>query len=91
MAARLEQYEALRRQALEPRPADLPGHNRLELALIERQGLAAWAVHASKSAAPTDLQALELREAAPPPQDLVLALVDLVLGDRQEVQDGRSD
>jgi hypothetical protein len=89
----LEQYESLRRQALEP--GDSNEHNGLELAFIERWGLAAWIEGGLPfpvgSAKPTDGPTPALRETEPVPRDLVLALADLVLGDRQEAQDGRSD
>jgi len=89
----VEQYELLRRQALEP--GDSCAHNGLEVAFIERWGLAAWIERGLPfqvgSAAPTDGRTPELREAESAPRDLILALADLVLGDRQEAQDGRSD
>jgi hypothetical protein len=62
------------------------------MALIERQGLAAWIMagptHGSSVAVPADVRMPKLLDAQSPSCDLVLALGDLVLGDRQEEQDG---
>jgi len=82
----LSQYEILRRQALEP--GDDANPNGLELAFIERQGLAAWidAGWNSPSSVNT-LEGLQITTIHGPEKssvDLVLALADLVLGDRQE-------
>ena len=78
----LEEYEILRRQALES--ADRFGPDGVELAFIERWGLAAWVKgglpRRVSRVAPEDRQ-------TPAPRDLILALAGLVLGDRQEAQD----
>jgi hypothetical protein len=53
--------------------------------------LAAWLTGpAAGPVALMDRWIPEPREALATPPDLVLALVDLVLGDRKEVQDGRA-
>jgi hypothetical protein len=62
------------------------------MALIERQGLAAWIMAGpmpgSRAAVLAEAQLPKLREAQSPPRDLVLALVDLFIGDRAEEQNG---
>ena len=89
----LARYEILRRQVLEF--GDDPHPNGLELAFIERQGLAAWMEYGPDSppsnAVSDDLQMSGPGEVETSNHALVLALADLVLGDRQEAQDGRSD
>jgi hypothetical protein len=89
----LARYEILRRQVLES--GDDPHPNGLELAFIERQGLAAWMAYGPDNLPPdavsADLQMSGPGEAGTPSHTLVLALADLVLGDRQEAQDGRPD
>ena len=89
----LARYEILRRQVLEF--GDDPHPNGLELAFIERQGLAAWMEYGPDNLPPdavsADLQMSGPGEVKTPSHTLVLALADLVLGDRQEAQDGRSD
>lgn len=69
--------------------------NGLELAFIQRQGLAAWMEYGPDNLPPdavsADLQMSGPGEVETPSHTLVLALADLVLGDRQEAQDGRSD
>ena len=86
-------YEILRCQVLES--GDSPPLNGLELAFIERQGLAAWMAYGPDNLPPdavsADLQMSGPGEVETPSHTLVLALADLVLGDRQEAQDGRSD
>jgi hypothetical protein len=83
----------LRRQVLES--GDDPHPNGLELAFIERQGLAAWMEYGPDNLPPdavsANLQMPGPGDAETPSHNLVLALADLVLGDRQEVKDGRSD
>jgi hypothetical protein len=89
----LARYEILRRQVL--KSGDDPHPISLELAFIQRQGLAAWVEYGPDclpgGAVSVDLQTPEPGEAETPSHNLVLALADLVLGDRQEAQDGRSD
>jgi hypothetical protein len=89
----LKQYEILCSQALES--ADRSGPSGLELACVERWGLAAWVEGGCpclmRSVAPGDRQTPVLREDESPPHDLILALADLALGDRQEAQDERCD
>jgi len=89
----LARYEILRRQVLES--GDDPHPNGLELAFIQRQGLAAWLEYAPDNLPPgpvsVDLQTPGQGEAETPSRNLVLALTDLILGDRQEAQDGRPD
>jgi len=87
----LNQYESLRHQALESAQEDPSTLQGLGVAFIERQGLAAWVECPAESAVPVDGWTLEHHEVAAAPPDLVLALVDLVLGDRKEVQDGRGN
>jgi hypothetical protein len=65
------------------------------MAFIECQGLAAWL--AAGPSCPSRVMVLpeeplpKLPDSQSPSQDLVLALVDLVLGDRQEEQDDRAN
>jgi hypothetical protein len=87
----LNQYETLRHQALESAQGEPPALQRLGVAFIERQGLAAWVEGPAENAISVDGWTPEHREAVATPPDLVLALVDLVLGDRKEVQDGRAN
>ena len=87
----LNQYENLRHQALEPAQGDPAALQGLGVAFIDRQGLAAWVEGPAENAIPADGWTPERREAVAAPPDLVLALVDLVLGDRKEVQDGRAN
>jgi hypothetical protein len=75
-------------------PSGLSSRNGLELAFIERQGLTVWMEHGPDSqaadAVSADTQAREPEQAMPLRRDLILTLADLVVGDRQEEQDGRS-
>jgi hypothetical protein len=75
-------------------PSGLSSRNGLELAFIERQGLTAWMERGPDSqaadAVSADTQAREPEQAMSLRRDLILALADLVVGDRQEEQDGRS-
>ena len=87
----LDQYENLRHQALELEQGDLSTFQGLGVAFIERQGLAAWVAGPSENAVLVDGWTPEHHEVVTAPPDLVLALVDLVLGDRKEVQDGRAN
>lgn len=84
------QYETLRRQALEP--SGLSGRNGVGLAFIERVGVAAWMEHAWDGPADGPVSAAppgwEPGAAEPLPRDWMLVLVNLVMGDRQEVLDG---
>ena len=83
-----ERYERLRHLALEANGAEGAVSDRLELAFIEHQGLAAWVeVHLAGSL-PAVFQETEMRECVSTPDGLVLALVELVVGCRQEVKDG---
>lgn len=80
------QYEILRCQALETE--EISKGNALEMAYIECRGLVAWIAYVlpclSFVAASADLQTAETEN---PGYDLILALADLVLGDRLEEQD----
>ncbi len=80
----------MRRQALEH--GGSASQDYLEMALIERQGLAAWIMagptRVSSAAVLADALMPRLREAQSPPHDLVLALVDLVMSGREEEQNG---
>ena len=87
----LNQYENLRHQALELEQGDLSTLQGLGVAFIERQGLAAWVEGPTENAVLVDGWTPEHHEVVTAPPDLVLALVDLVLGDRKEVQDGRGN
>jgi len=86
----LTQYESLRHQALESSQGAPIAFQGLGVAFIERQGLAAWVAGPAENLVPVDGWTPERPEAVTVPPDLVLALVDLVLGDRKEVQDGRT-
>jgi hypothetical protein len=58
------------------------------MAFLERQGLAAWMEARRAGSLPAHVQEVELLCEADSPSDrLVLALVDLVLGNRTEVKD----
>lgn len=83
-----ERYEGLRHLALETNGAEVSVSDRLELAFLERQGVAAWMEAWLAGSIPTDIQEAEMREPLTTPDELVLALVDLVVGDRVEVKDG---
>ena len=89
----LERYEALRRQALEPGGGSCPAD--LEVAFIECQGLADWLAAGppcpSKVVILSKEQLPKLQEPQSPSGVLVLALVGLVLGNRQEEQDDRAN
>jgi hypothetical protein len=87
----LTQYENLRHQALVSAQEDPPTFQGLDVAFIEHQGLAAWVEGPSENAVPKDGWTPERREAVAAPPELVSALVDLVLGDQKEVQDGRAN
>ena len=77
----LFRYELIRCQALES--GELSRSLALEMAFLERQGLAAWmAADWSKLWAASESEVVESNH------DLVLALADLVLGDREEVAHG---
>jgi hypothetical protein len=69
----------------------LSSRNGLDLAFIERQGVAAWMERAPAGAAAGAVVAAPPGQAEPPHRDLILVLVDLVTGDRQEEHDGRPD
>ena len=90
MAECEKQYETLRRQALDT--GKTTTGNGLELAFIERRGLAAWIEYVPPcpppGAASVDLQ---IAETETPGYDLILALAALVLGDRLEEQDDRAE
>lgn len=90
MAECEKQYEILRRQALEP--GETTTCNGLELAFIERRGLAAWMAYVPPCPPPGAGSAdLQIAETETPGCDLILALAALVLGDRLEEQDDRAD
>jgi hypothetical protein len=55
----------------------------LEMAFIERQGLAAWLVADWNRFSATGENEVAEFPSRQPPQDLVLALVELVIGDRE--------
>ena len=78
----------LRQLALEAGGAEVSVPDRLELAFLERQGLAAWVEVRLAGSRPVDFQEVEMREPVSTPDELVLVLADLVLGSRQEVRDG---
>lgn len=78
----------LRHLALEAGGRGVSVPDRLELAFLERQGLAAWVEVRLAGNRPADFQEAEMRESVSTPDGLVLALADLVLGSRQEVRDG---
>lgn len=77
------QYEILRRQALGT--GRKTNSDALEMAFIECRGLVAWLTYVppylSPSARSANMQTAETESAE---RDLVLALADLVLGDRLE-------
>lgn len=76
------QYEILRRQVLEA--GKISNDNALEITFIECRGLAAWMSYAPPGAASADLQTAESEN---PGSDLIVALADLVLGNRLEEKD----
>jgi hypothetical protein len=84
------QYEILRCQALEP--GKISNCNALEMAFIECQGLAAWIAYVPPGLSPgatwPDLQTIDAEN---PDRDLILALADLVFGNRLEEQDDPRD
>lgn len=86
-------YERLRRQALES--SGTPDRLGLELAFVERQGLAAWMEHGvddpAVGADSADQQTCGSGETEPLQRDLIVILADLVLGNRQEEQDERAN
>jgi hypothetical protein len=73
-------------------PSTPSSRSGLELAFIERQGVAAWMERALDGAAASavlaDPQIREPGQAESPRRDLILVLMDLVMGDRQEEHDG---
>jgi hypothetical protein len=73
-------------------PSARPG---LELALVERQGLAAWMVHGANDPAmgnvSTDQPPRGTGEGGSSQRELIVILADLVLGNRQEGHDERVD
>jgi len=83
-----EHYERLRHLALEDDGAEVAVSDRLELAFIEQQGLAAWAEACLAGSLPVVFQEGEMREPVSSADGLVLALVELIVGCRQEVKDG---
>jgi len=72
-------------------PSDLASRAGLERAFIERQGLVAWMEGRldipATSAVSGDPQPPGSSQAEAPRRDLILVLVDLVRGDRQEEHD----
>jgi len=84
------QYEILRRQALEAE--EVSSGTALDMAFIEYRGLMAWLTDEppclSPGALPADLQTAESEN---PDCDLILALADLVLGNRLEEKDDSRD
>ncbi len=84
------QYEILRRQALEA--GEISSGNALEMAFFEYRGLVAWLTYEppclSPGARSADLQTVATESAE---CDLILALADLVLGDRLEEKDDSRD
>ena len=84
------QYETLRRHALEA--DEISSSTALEMAFIEYRGLVAWLTDKppclSPGALPADLQTAESEN---PDCDLILALADLVLGNRLEEKDDSRD
>lgn len=82
-----ERYEVLRHLALETNRAEISVSDGLELAFLERQGVAAWMETCLAGSLPAVVQEVEMQEPVTPPDGLVLALVDLVVGDRVEVKD----
>jgi hypothetical protein len=83
----------LRRQALEGVGSTC--HADLEMAFIECQGLAGWIAAGpscpSGAMIPPEEHLPKLRGAQVPSDGLVLALVDLVVSNRQEEQDDRAN
>jgi hypothetical protein len=83
----------LRRQALEGEGSSC--HADLEVAFIECQGLAAWIAAGpsclSSTVIPPEEHLPKLKEPPSPSSGMVLALVDLVVSNRQEEQDGRAN
>ncbi len=78
----LQAYETLRCQVLESTQADnLAAPDRL---LLEQQGMAAWMQGV------LDQQVWFPAESKRPSPEFVQALANLVMGDRQEENDGRS-
>ncbi len=78
-------YEALRRHALESQSA--ASGDGLEQGFIERQGLAAWLVRGPEgftNAADTKDSPTDPLAEALPQRELILALTDLIVGDRWE-------
>ena len=76
------QYEILRRQVLED--GKISNGNALEITFIECRGLAAWLSYVPPGATSADLQTAESES---PGSDLIVALADLVLGNRLEEKD----
>lgn len=77
----LFRYEIIRCQVLES--DEFSSSLALEMAFLERQGLAAWMVTEwSKLWVASESEVVE------PSHDLILALADLVLGDREEIAHG---
>lgn len=77
----LFRYEIIRCQALEA--TELSGSQAFEMAFIERQGLAAW-----MAAGWSDLSDCGEKGIGNADNELVPALADLVLGDREEITHG---
>jgi len=77
----------LRQLALETQGAEVSVCDGLELAFLERQGVAVWMETRLAGSLPAVVQEVEMQEPVTPPDGLVLALADLVVGDRVEVQD----
>jgi len=84
-----ERYERLRHLVLEADGAEVVDvSDRLELAFIEHQGLAAWVEARLAGTLPAVFQEATMRDPVAAPDEWVLALVELVVGCRQEVKDG---
>ena len=84
------QYEILRCQALEI--GENSDCNGLEMAFIECRGLAAWIAYVPPDLSPgATMAGLQTSETENPGSDLILALAELVLGDRLEEQDDQTD
>jgi hypothetical protein len=79
-----EQYETLRRQALEPIAEAAPYHKSMAAAFIECQGLAAWVEHGPESVVPADGQTAERQKAESSHSELVIVLAALVIDKRKE-------
>ena len=88
MSECLAQYETLRRKALEPSSQEVPNPKSIEAALIERQGLAAWAECGPESAVLPGERTTEQPKAESSPRELVMVLAQFVIGDREEVENG---